>query len=440
MLSLTYLLIYAILYNYEYTFSSYKPHLFTELLNTLVLIALLLNTNNTNSKPLETSIRTDSTNSLPFPHFFLLRHYAIADVTIRPATNCEKLNGKDNYKTQAVRIKSNLQGQGLQRYTDLSQLRACLLQRPAQVVDPITGAKYIAAKSDDDYKDRVDKYKSKVQKSHIYILDNCTSWIAEQCAEAYDIASTLQAYLIDQYNKQGISQEYSTYLKQLQLQYNGRELNRFCEEYQSKLLKLNKIEDFKVSNKQSLFFFLSLVREYYLQFIANIRQDLRKTETTSATTLLLVKCIADLLNKHTAQTNKGTSSTVLIAVRKNGTLIAPTQRPARVDNRANLKYTYCNKTRYIESECYQKYPKKKAAFKKIIAEKKALQQQQKLLKAALAVYVTATETPVLALLPALKYDFITGQMLIAVVRNGKVPLLLEYTFELIAYTNIADQD
>lgn len=65
-------------------------------------------------------------------------------------------------------------------------------------------------------------------------------------------------------------------------------------------MKLNKIEDFKVSNKQSLFFFLSLVGEYYLQFIANIRQDLRKTETTSATILLLAKCIADLLDKHTA--------------------------------------------------------------------------------------------------------------------------------------------
>lgn len=69
MLSLTYLLIHAILYNYEYTFSSYKPYLFIELLNTLVLIALLSNTNNTNLTPLETSIRTDSTNSLPFPYF-----------------------------------------------------------------------------------------------------------------------------------------------------------------------------------------------------------------------------------------------------------------------------------------------------------------------------------------------------------------------------------
>lgn len=102
-------------------------------------------------------------------------------------------------------MKSDLQGQGLQRYTDLSQLRAYLLQRPAQVADPITGAKYIAAKSDDDYKDRVDKYESKVQKLRTYILDNYTSQIAEQCAEAYDIVSTLQAYLIDQYNKQSMS-------------------------------------------------------------------------------------------------------------------------------------------------------------------------------------------------------------------------------------------
>lgn len=30
--------------------------------------------------------------------------------------------------------------------------------------------------------------------------------------------------------------------------------------------------------------------------------------------------------------------------------------------------------RYIESECYQKYPEKKAVFNKIVAEKKALKQ------------------------------------------------------------------
>lgn len=60
------------------------------------------------------------------------------------------------------------------------------------------------------------------------------------------------------------------------------------------------------------------------------------------------------------------------------------------------------------------------------------------MKAALAAYVAATDAPILALLPTPKYNFITGQILIVVVRNGKVPLLLEYTFKPIAYTNIAD--
>lgn len=36
-----------------------------------------------------------------------------------------------------------------------------------------------------------------------------------------------------------------------------------------------------------------------------------------------------------------------------------------------MKCTYCRKMRYIEAECYTKYPKKKEAFDKIIAEKKA---------------------------------------------------------------------
>lgn len=65
-------------------------------------------------------------------------------------------------------------------------------------------------------------------------------------------------------------------------------------------MKLNNIEDFKVGNKQSLFFFLFLVGEYYLQFTANVRQDLRKVEGTTTALLTLAKCITDLLDENTA--------------------------------------------------------------------------------------------------------------------------------------------
>lgn len=58
--------------------------------------------------------------------------------------------------------------------------------------------------------------------------------------------------------------------------------------------------------------------------------------------------------------------------------------------------------RYIEAEYYTKYPKKKEAFDKIIAEKKAekaLKKQQALLKDALKTYVT-NATILATLLPS----------------------------------------
>lgn len=96
-------------------------------------------------------------------------------------------------------MKSDLIRQALQRYTDKATLR----QRPIQTraIIATTGAATAPTESDDDYKDRLDKYNTKVYKLRTLILDNCNSQIAEQYAEAYDIAEALQTYLERQFSK-----------------------------------------------------------------------------------------------------------------------------------------------------------------------------------------------------------------------------------------------
>lgn len=89
----------------------------------------------------------------------------MADITVRPAHAREKLNGKDNFKTWSARMKSDLQGQALWRFTDKDTLR----ERPERE----TGEKV------DMFEDRVDAYDAKVQKSRTYILDSCDIWIAD---------------------------------------------------------------------------------------------------------------------------------------------------------------------------------------------------------------------------------------------------------------------
>lgn len=186
-------------------------------------------------------------------------------------------------------MKSDLIGQALQRYTDSGSLRARLVRQQAVVANTITGIAATAVETDDAFEDRVDKYNAKVHKSRTYILDNCDAQIVDYYTKAYDTATVLQDYLLDQFGKAGMSQEYSIYLEQDQITYDGRDLEKFYEQYRSKLLKLNKIEDFKVSNKYGLFRFLSLIREYFLQFIANIRQDIRKNEVaTKGTTIMSI--------------------------------------------------------------------------------------------------------------------------------------------------------
>lgn len=92
---------------------------------------------------------------------------------------------------QSARIKSDLQGQALQRFTDKDTLRERLERETGEKVDM--------------FEDRVDTYDVKVQKSRTYILDSCDIQIADQYVETYDTAVSLQSYLNDQYSTQGMS-------------------------------------------------------------------------------------------------------------------------------------------------------------------------------------------------------------------------------------------
>lgn len=96
-------------------------------------------------------------------------------------------------------MKSDLIRQALQRYTDKATLRQRSIQTRAIIAT--TGAAATPAESDDDYKDRLDKYDTKVYKLRTLILDNCNSQIVEQYAEAYDTAEALQTYLERQFGK-----------------------------------------------------------------------------------------------------------------------------------------------------------------------------------------------------------------------------------------------
>lgn len=194
-------------------------------------------------------------------------------------------------------MKSDLIRQALQRYIDTATLRVPLVRRATVS----TGVSTVAGETDNKYEDRVDRHNAKVYKSRTLILDNCNRQITKQYAEAYDTAQALQTYLESQFGKQGMLQEYLTYLEQAQLQYNGRDLEKFYEIYRGKLLKVNQIPDFKISNKYGLFVFLLLISEYFPQFTANIRQEIRNTEAVGVTSgLILTKCITDLLDENTA--------------------------------------------------------------------------------------------------------------------------------------------
>lgn len=90
-------------------------------------------------------------------------------------------------------MKSDLIGQVLQRYTDVASLRPRLTQKGIEVASlSILGT---VKESNKDFEDRVDKYNSKVYKLRTLILNNYDSQIADQYAEVFDTAVSLQTYL-----------------------------------------------------------------------------------------------------------------------------------------------------------------------------------------------------------------------------------------------------
>lgn len=102
----------------------------------------------------------------------------------------------------------------------------------------------------------------------------------------------------------------------------------------------------------------------------------------------------------------------------------------------------------MEPECYSKYLEKKAAFNRIITEKKALKKQQALLKAIPTSYI-ATIPAIPTLLPSTLYEFGNGTLrtFIATTLGNSTKLLSlelpkllspKYTFRTTVYVNIAD--
>lgn len=247
-----------------------------------------------------------------------------------------------------------------------------------------------------------------------------------------------------------MSQEYSTYLEFTQLKYDGRDLPKFCELYYSKLLKVNKIEDFKVSDKQGLFCFLSLIGEYFLQFTANVRQDIRKREAITASVrppaITLSQYITDLLDENTAQTNKGTNSAALLAAqRQAASSVHPnTARRLRAANaRNNMKCSHCGKTRHKEPECHTKYPHLRAAFEKKMAENKAAKelkkQQDRLKETPTALAATAPTGLTATVLPlSTPYDF--GSRARQCMATTFLPRSAEYTFDPLPRVYVAESD
>lgn len=123
-------------------------------------------------------------------------------------------------------------------------------------------------------------------------------------------------------------------------------------------------------------------------------------------------------------------------------------RLVRIDERSGIKCIYYSKSRHLEPECYSKYLEKKAAFNRMIAEKKALKKQQALLKAIPTSYV-ATIPAIPILLPSTLYKFGNGTLrtFIATTLGNltkslslELPKLLspKYTFRTTVYINIAD--
>lgn len=140
---------------YEHTFSGYRPHVFTELLHSLVFTAPL---SPTACPPPPTDISTPTRRILRYAHHNIYLPFDPSSLFYRPC----------------------LRGQALWRYTNKATLR----DRPVKAENMLAseGVSAVATETEEDQENRLDEYDTEVHHSRTLILDNCDSWIVVQCA------------------------------------------------------------------------------------------------------------------------------------------------------------------------------------------------------------------------------------------------------------------
>lgn len=193
------------------------------------------------------------------------------------------MKGSDNYNVWSIQVSNTLKAKGVFRYA-----KGVV---PQPVTD--TGATSALAQQKVQY-DWEDK-----DTIAINIITLTLSLDIVISTESYTTSKQLWDALASTYLSSGIANKFARYQDWLLMNFDGKNVEKFCSDYKSALLRIASC-GLTVNKEIKVFTLLIKVKLYYESFAANIHQQIRNTGEDS-TFMKLDTFIDNLLDKHRAQ-------------------------------------------------------------------------------------------------------------------------------------------
>ncbi|KAI6787438.1 hypothetical protein KC343_g10664 [Hortaea werneckii] len=273
-----------------------------------------------------------------------------------------KLRGRENYKVWAHQIETFIDGIGAWEITTGEEEGPTRPRVPQSSHDegedaednfPVSSNELKQYNRDmKEYKTELRDWKSRHSKAKTAITVNCTESIQQLLTE-FSTAHEIWTFLKGQYGGSGPAQRLEAYTTWSTMEFDGKSLQKFTEDYQA---SLRKIDNFKMQLGKELrvYDFIGCITPYYSTWADIKRDSLRHitfndTATPDDQLPSIEDLVKDLLD-HDAEMKRQDKLNLTFKAQSN--------------SKPKLFCNHCKKTGHTEDRCYQKHGKPDGRGKK----------------------------------------------------------------------------
>lgn len=243
------------------------------------------------------------------------------------------LKGAENYKIWSIQLESILKARSVFKY--------------------VNGDKKKPNK--DESEDKIDEWESKDAAARGLLICNVTDSIVLSI-EYLTTSKEVWDHLQTTYAPSGIASEFARYQDWSSLDFDGKDLEKFCHLYKTKLLACLQ-GGIEIDKKVQVYQFILHVTPYFESFAANLRQRMREMKKDDLPTLESI--IGNALDEQRAQSTQSARSANLARTQK-----SYGKQNNKGSGLGKPTCLHCGKLGHSKDDCFKLHPEKMEAFRK----------------------------------------------------------------------------